>query len=163
ERPPAQQVGKFDLELATALLLSHWTSDRHLLALAVSGALIRGGVEEGKIEELISRVCAEAHDEEPAERLSRIKVAAKAIEHGDRMFGAPTLRERLGADTNSFLAACGVYAAGGKRTVTLDDFCAYLPAHEYIFLPTSALWPAVSVNAQVPPIKIGEDEDGKDK
>ena len=42
--------------------------------------------------------------------------------------------------------------AGG---VTLDDFHAYMPMHAYIFTPTRELWPASSVNARIPPIKVG--------
>jgi phage/plasmid primase-like uncharacterized protein len=39
--------------------------------------------------------------------------------------------------------------------VRLDDFYAYMPMHSYIFLPTRALWPAGSLNARIPPIKVG--------
>src|SRR5262249_25629790 len=39
-----------------------------------------------------------------------------------------------------------------EGNVSLDDFRAYLPAHSYIFAPTRELWPAVSVNARVPPV-----------
>jgi hypothetical protein len=37
-------------------------------------------------------------------------------------------------------------------TVSLDDFYAYMPMHQYIFTPTRDLWPASSVNARIPPI-----------
>ena len=44
-------------------------------------------------------------------------------------------------------------ASGGSDTlpdsVTLQDFYAYLPTHQYIFTPTRQLWPAASVNARV--------------
>jgi hypothetical protein len=39
-------------------------------------------------------------------------------------------------------------------TVTLDDFVAYLPKGNYIFLPTREPWPAKSVNASIPPIAL---------
>jgi hypothetical protein len=45
--------------------------------------------------------------------------------------------------------------------VTLDDFQAFLPSHQYIFMPTGAMWPAGSVNSQIPPIVIPK-PDGKD-
>jgi Family of unknown function (DUF5906) len=35
---------------------------------------------------------------------------------------------------------------------TVDDFIAYLPAHQYIYTPTGELWPAASVDAKVDPI-----------
>jgi hypothetical protein len=34
--------------------------------------------------------------------------------------------------------------------VTTADFYAYMPAHQYLFVPTRELWPAASVNARVP-------------
>jgi hypothetical protein len=40
-------------------------------------------------------------------------------------------------------------AAAG--TVTLKDFYAYMPMHQYIFIPSRELWPAASVNARVLP------------
>jgi hypothetical protein len=52
--------------------------------------------------------------------------------------------------------------------VALDDFRAYMPEHAYIYLPTRELWPASSVNAQIPPVEIVDangqpvlDEDGE--
>lgn len=43
--------------------------------------------------------------------------------------------------------------AGKKRvlpaTVTEQDFFAYMPAHQYIYVPTRELWPASSVNASI--------------
>ena len=40
--------------------------------------------------------------------------------------------------------------AGARPAVAaLDDFYAYLPAHQYIYIPTRELWPAASVNASV--------------
>jgi hypothetical protein len=38
--------------------------------------------------------------------------------------------------------------------VTLDDFWAYMPTHSYIFVPTRCLWPASSVNAKVPRVRL---------
>jgi hypothetical protein len=36
----------------------------------------------------------------------------------------------------------------------LNDFCAYLPLHRYLFLPTGQLWPAKSVNAECGNVEI---------
>jgi hypothetical protein len=33
------------------------------------------------------------------------------------------------------------------QTATVDDFYAYLPQHEYMFVPTRTLWPAATVNS----------------
>jgi hypothetical protein len=54
-------------------------------------------------------------------------------------------------------------AAPPNAGVTLDDFVAYMPMHNYIFLPVGELWPGASVNARVPPIYIGKDENGEPK
>lgn len=44
-------------------------------------------------------------------------------------------------------------------SVDLDDFYAYMPAHEYLFIPTRELWPAASVDARLPTV-LEIDEDG---
>jgi hypothetical protein len=36
--------------------------------------------------------------------------------------------------------------------VALQDFLAYMPMHNYIFIPSRELWPAISVNARIAPI-----------
>ena len=36
--------------------------------------------------------------------------------------------------------------------VTLEDFWAYMVAHNYIYAPTGQSWPASSVNAKIPPL-----------
>jgi len=50
---------------------------------------------------------------------------------------------------------------GQDRPVSFDDFYAHMPTHQYIFIPNRELWPGASVNARLPAVKIGEDEDGK--
>jgi Primase C terminal 2 (PriCT-2)/Bifunctional DNA primase/polymerase, N-terminal/Family of unknown function (DUF5906) len=39
------------------------------------------------------------------------------------------------------------------KPVRPEDFVAYLPAHNYIFLPTREPWPASSVDSQIPPVR----------
>jgi hypothetical protein len=39
-------------------------------------------------------------------------------------------------------------AAGEQGPVTVADFRAYMPSHQYIFIPSRELWPAASVNAR---------------
>jgi hypothetical protein len=43
--------------------------------------------------------------------------------------------------------------------VTLDDFVAYMPRHNFLYRPAREFWPGVSVNARIPPIPL-EDDDG---
>lgn len=54
--------------------------------------------------------------------------------------------------------------------VSLADFRAYMPTHQYIFIPTGELWPATSVNSRIPPVmainSVGQqalDDHGKPK
>ena len=55
-----------------------------------------------------------------------------------------------------------------RSGVSLNDFYAYMPMHNYIYVPVRALWPAASVNARIPPVPLTDptgnpvlDEDGK--
>lgn len=47
-------------------------------------------------------------------------------------------------------AAAAAEAAGDKA---IEDFLAYLPSHQYIYVPTCDLWPAASVNGRVSQVK----------
>ena len=38
--------------------------------------------------------------------------------------------------------------------ITIDDFVAYREHHNFIFRPTRALWPAASVDADLPKIQL---------
>jgi hypothetical protein len=42
--------------------------------------------------------------------------------------------------------------------VSLADFHAYMPMHNYIFAPTREMWPAASVNARIPPVGSGSEK-----
>jgi hypothetical protein len=41
-----------------------------------------------------------------------------------------------------------------SRSIRLDDFRAYMPAHNYIYLPTGEHWPAGSVNSRIAPVPL---------
>ena len=41
-----------------------------------------------------------------------------------------------------------------EEGVTIDQFRAYMPMHNYIFLPSREPWPASSVNSRIPPIPL---------
>jgi hypothetical protein len=45
----------------------------------------------------------------------------------------------------------------GEGGVSLDDFYALMPMHNYIFAPSRATWPAASVNSRIRPIELTGD------
>src|SRR5690348_8722147 len=48
-------------------------------------------------------------------------------------------------------------ANGHDPGVSLADFHAYMPRHNYIYEPTRTPWPASSVNSRIPPIPLTDD------
>lgn len=44
--------------------------------------------------------------------------------------------------------------ATASEGVTVNDFWAFMPAHNYFFVPTRDLWPASSVNARMSPVPL---------
>ena len=86
--------------------------------------------------------CADASSDEIRSLIASAKILESPI--AARGADAPL-------DENPPLEA---YAAdpefGAQRpTATLQDFYAYLPQHQYLYIPTRELWPAASVNAVV--------------
>ncbi len=48
--------------------------------------------------------------------------------------------------------------AASIQILAIEDFYAFMPMHNYIFVPTRATWPGASVNSRIPPIPtIGSD------
>lgn len=45
-----------------------------------------------------------------------------------------------------------INSAQHVRGVSLEDFYAYMPTHNYIYIPAREMWPSGSVNARIPPI-----------
>jgi len=55
--------------------------------------------------------------------------------------------------------ALGAQQGTQRPGVTLSDFRAYMPSHQYIFMPSGELWPSSSVNSRIPPLPL-LDRDG---
>ncbi len=73
---------------------------------------------------------------------------------------ANTQQQRAGSNSNARLG----------NGVALDDFYAYMPNHQYIFVPTREMWPSSSVNSRLPKVPLLKkngapilDENGKPK
>jgi hypothetical protein len=54
----------------------------------------------------------------------------------------------------------GAAPRSNGRGVTLDDFRAFMPAHNYIFAPSGESWPSTSVNSRIRPVPL-VDRDGQ--
>jgi hypothetical protein len=55
--------------------------------------------------------------------------------------------EKLAADAKDWVAS-------DRDSVSLEDFIAYMPSHSYVYVPSREMWPAISVNAQIPPVPL---------
>jgi hypothetical protein len=70
-------------------------------------------------------------------------------------------------DINATLQAQGTDAVRARHdeahsaAVTLSDFYAFMPSHNYIYVPSREPWPGASVNARIPPVQIDIDENGE--
>lgn len=79
---------------------------------------------------------------------------------GAASYGERTIERAVQNCTEVF--GTGASAARGETVsdVQIDDFCAYMPQHEYLYIPTRELWPASSVNGRLPPVEV-PGRDGK--
>jgi hypothetical protein len=96
------------------------------------------------------RRAGKSYDEMVAALRAEPETAAWAREKGDAKGGREFRRIWKNADP----------ATAPAGAVSLADFHAFMPMHNYIFTPTRALWPAGSVNSRIPPIPL-TDPDGK--
>jgi hypothetical protein len=83
---------------AAALLARHWpaTGSRDAAAMALSGALLRGGWNEEKVSRFVRAVAVAAGDEEARMRAAKAGPTAKKQEDGKKTTGWPALEEVLG-------------------------------------------------------------------
>lgn len=52
-------------------------------------------------------------------------------------------------------------AVADVQKVEIEDFHAYMPMHNYVYVPVRDVWPAASVNARVAPVVVGKDDNGE--
>jgi len=106
--------------------------------------------KRARIEDL-TPLEAERAAELVARGFSAEQAAAAVRKNGARPHGGP---ERT--DRRRIVPGAPEPRGTSPNGVTLDDFCAYLPEHKYIFIPSRELWPASSVNARIPPVADGD-------
>jgi hypothetical protein len=117
-------------------------------------------------ERLIHELSSQYPGYDPAETRAKYAKAREYKEAND--LGWPQC-ETIHGDGCTHCETCPHLAAGksplnfAPRTdsgVNLEDFYAYMPLHNYIFAPSRDSWPAESVNARIPPVEVGTDDEG---
>ena len=152
---------------AASLIARAWPPQggRHNAARIVGGLLARAGMTEGNAEYLVGAIARAAGDSEWADRAQAARDAVKHSSAGGNTPGLPQLADIVGTPAARKIADWLGYRHTEQRLdneekprnaprdggVTLDHFYSYMPMHRYIFVPTREMWPAVSVNARLPP------------
>ncbi len=86
-------------KMATIVLLSlHWGGARHNIALALVGYLVRGGMEDDGIYEIVKWVCWLTKDEEADDRKQAARDTIEKYHNGEAVTGGKTLRALLGKE-----------------------------------------------------------------
>ncbi len=108
--------------------------DRSSVAASVICSLIGKGWDDAKIAAVIR-----AHPQ---------GIGARYAEGKDLDADIQRLRSKASA---SNLRAWG---GGASNGVSIHDFHAYMPMHNYIYAPSRDTWPASSVNSRIPPMPL---------
>ncbi len=93
--------------------------------------------------------------ERELERQQHAACLISKLDASPSMVLGQALTEARDAERRSDNSA-GRSATECSPSIGVEDFRAYMPTHQYIFVPSRELWPASSVNARVPPIQIGD-------
>jgi hypothetical protein len=94
--------------------------------------------------------------ERSREGKERAEAQLDRMEAGEETMGLPKLLEYLELPEALATTFRNWLQLGSELVhgVTLEDFHAYMPMHNYIFIPSREHWPAASVNARIPPVPI---------
>jgi hypothetical protein len=58
------------------------------------------------------------------------------------------------SDLETLVELAPMFRPNDNEGISLDDFHAYMPMHNYIFAPTRETWPGSSVNARIRPVSL---------
>jgi Bifunctional DNA primase/polymerase, N-terminal len=84
-------------KLAAALVTRQWKrSQRHTMALAISGMLLRAGWERPRIENFIKVIATAANNEAIIDRGREVETTELRLQSGENATGMPSLGEMLG-------------------------------------------------------------------
>jgi hypothetical protein len=162
----AELVKKVTLVAAGALLVRYWPGlgAKHDAALALGGFLARAGLSKPEIKCLVEGVARAAGCTDVRDKVKAACDSAQNVEDGDRAWGFPKVAELFGKPVAKAIAEWLGYnetsaadqEPGGH---SFEDFVAYRPMHNYIYTPTREMWPAPSVNACLPPVEQGGNDE----
>ena len=161
------------------ILIRHWPAkgSRHDTALALGGFLSRAGWNADDVDHFVTNICrvhGEADDPEAHGKTARDSCDRHAA--GEQVYGLPQMQEIFGDKVAKQIAKLVKYrgrpepSPSDGKDASLDDFHAYMPQHSYIYVPSREMWPAISVNARIPPVTLLDangdpilDKDGEPK
>jgi hypothetical protein len=86
-----------------------------------------------------------------------IDIALKKLDEAARQCKAPP--DYPAAVRRAFLNGVKQPEQLLSEGVSLNDFCAYMPQHSYIYMPTREFWPSSSVNARIIPVPVFKDNE----
>jgi hypothetical protein len=151
---PAEELSRCVGDLAgLSLLVRNWPemSGRYTAEGALIGALLRAGRSEDEVEHLITviqEVAGRSRQHPPEKAVPRL---ARMLADGKQVPGLGRLKELLGAEIAGKVAE---WMGLRRDGLTFDDFWAYMPQHNYIFVPARAMWPASSVSVRLPKVPL---------
>jgi hypothetical protein len=105
------------------------------------------------VDDLVEAVAMAGGDEEASrDGKRRAEPQLERMEAGQETMGMPRLLEFLELDAKlakTFRKWLRLGLVEIPATVSLEDFYAYMPLHDYIFTPTGEHWPGASINARL--------------
>ena len=154
-----------------ALLLRHWKGTNDC-ALGVCSFLARAGWKDTEIAHVVFAVCQSRGrgQGDKAKLLSMARDSIARIEKDEEVRGLPWMQEVFGGGVAEKIAKLvGFFQQEGKTPideigaegVSMTDFYAHMPMHNYVFAPSRDMWPTESINSRFPPVVVGIDEEGE--
>jgi hypothetical protein len=134
--------------------------------LALTGYLLKRHFDDARVVKLLQTICAyqvecripdmSAYDIEDARE--GVTSTAARLKKNERVIGGSFFKEVH----EGFLKRLQTWLPHAAGLVGVDDFYAYMPMHNYLFVPSREFWPASSVNARIFPIPNGTDDEGEE-
>lgn len=122
-------------KLAAATLLAHnWNEgNRHTLALAFSGVLLRNGWAHNEVINFLKPIVTIAGDEELNDRLNCVKETHRKLSDGSEVTGWPTVVDTIGDDVagkiSQWLNLSDVQSTPASLVPTLEDIMSGPDSH----------------------------------